>query len=143
MSKKNGAEWLSVCVDCGRRLTTRGPELPGQCPGCKGWRWLCHLQNPTEKDKPSFVGGYKDTTPELCPPINGAVMSKAVVDKIDGTPTNNGVKHGRPLVAVPDDLIRQLSGEGLGSIRIAEVLKEKGIDISYKTVQRRLQGILI
>ena len=130
-------------MGCGHRLTTHGPELPGQCPGCKDWRWLCHLQNPAEKDEPSSVGGCKDTTPELCPPINGAVVPNTMVDKIEGAPTKNGVKPGRPPVALPDDLIRQLSSEGLGSIRIAEKLKEQGINISYKTVQRRIQGTLI
>jgi len=143
MSKTNGAEWLNICVGCGHQETTHGPELPGQCPGCNGWRWLCHLQNPIEKDKPSSTGGCKDTTTDFCPPKDDAVGAKTVVDKIDAQPTNNGVKHGRPPVALPDDLIRQLSSEGLGSIRIAEKLKERGINISYKTVTRRLQGGLL
>lgn len=143
MTKANESEWLDICVDCGNWVITRGPELPGQCPKCHGGRWLCHLQNPAKDSEPSFAGGYEHTTPELCPPKTDAVLAKTVVDKKKVQPTNNEVKRGRPPVMIPDDLIRQLSSEGLGSIRIAEKLKEKGIIISYKTVQRRLQGTLI
>jgi len=137
------SEWLNICVDCGNRLITHGPGLPGQCPVCKNWRWLCHLQNPVKDDEATFAGGYEHTAPEFCPPKSDVVLAKTVLDKIEVEPTNNEVKRGRPTVIVPDDLIRRLSSEGLGSIRIAEKLKEQGIIISYKTVQRRLQGVLI
>lgn len=137
------SEWLNICVDCGHRLITQGPELPGQCPGCKNWRWLCHLQNPIKRTEPSLVGGCEDTTPEFCPPKTDAVLAKIMMDKNNARPTQSDVKRGRPPVKVPDDLIQKLSSEGLGAIRIAEKLKEQGVIISYKTVQRRLQGVLL
>lgn len=137
------SEWLNICVSCGKRVIIHGPELPGQCPACKGWRWLCHLQNSTGKDEPSFAGGHQNTTPEFCPPKNNAVATRTLMDKINVPPKDSEVKRGRPLVMVPDDLIRQLSSEGMGAMRIAEKLRESGIVISYKTVQRRLQGSLL
>jgi len=137
------SEWLNICVGCGSQRTTHGAELPNQCPECHGWRWLCHLQNSTKKEKPSFTEGYPNTPPEFCPPKNNAVMAKLLVDKINVSPTENGGRRGRPRVTVPDDLIQQLSSEGMGAIRIAEKLKERGISISYKTIQRRLQGSFI
>ena len=137
------SEWLNICVTCGAQKITHGPELPGQCEKCHGWRWLCHLQDSIKKDKHSFTGGYKHITPEFCPPKNNTVASKTLVDKINARPTDNGGKRGRPPVTVPDDLIQQFSNEGMGAIRIAEKLRERGIIISYKTVQRRLQGTLL
>lgn len=137
------SEWLNICISCGNRVTTHGPELPGQCPACKGWRWLCHLQNPTRKDKPSFAEGYQDTTPEFCPPRNNALATKTLVDKINACPKHSEVKRGRPPVMVPDDLIQQLSSDGMGAVRIAEKLQEMGIVASYKTIQRRLQRDLL
>jgi len=136
------SDWLNICVTCGNRVTTHGAELPEQCPECHGWCWLCHLQNSTKKES-SFTEGYQNSTPEFCPPKNNAVMAKSLVDKINVPPTDNDVKRGRPPVTVPDDLIQQLSSEGMGAIRIAEKLKERGIIISYKTIQRRLQGSFI
>lgn len=135
--------WLNICVDCGRKVITHGPELPGQCPGCKGWRWLCHLQNSTRKEKPPLVEKHRNTAAEFCPPKDAPETAKTMVDKIRVQPSGNGDKRGRPRVMIPDDLIQQLSNEGMGAIRIAEKLKEHGIVISYKTVQRRLQGVLL
>ncbi|UCH51224.1 MAG: helix-turn-helix domain-containing protein [Chloroflexota bacterium] len=143
VSNCNGqSEWFNICVDCGRRVITHGSELPGQCPGCHGWRWLCHLQNPTEKIEPSSAERHQDTATEFCPPKSNAVAAKTLMDKNGASPTDNGGKRGRPRVMIPDDLIQQLSSDGMGAIRIAEKLKEKGIVISYKTIQRRLQGSL-
>lgn len=51
-------------------------------------------------------------------------------------------KRGPKFTELPDDLISQWVGEGLGSKAIAARLRDKGIEISYKTVQRRLQGVL-
>ena len=51
--------------------------------------------------------------------------------------TKRGPKHR----SLPDDLIEQLAGEGMGSKAIAAKLKgESGIEVSYKTIQRRLSA---
>ena len=42
---------------------------------------------------------------------------------------------------LPEELIRQLSSEGMGSRAIASRLRaERGIKVSYKTIQRVLSG---
>ena len=44
---------------------------------------------------------------------------------------------------MPEDLMRQLAGQGMGSKAIAARLRTEGVDVSYKTIQRRLQGVLV
>ena len=41
---------------------------------------------------------------------------------------------------LPEELIRQLSSEGMGSRAIASTLKKRAIIVSYKTIQRILAG---
>jgi hypothetical protein len=41
---------------------------------------------------------------------------------------------------LPEELIRQLSSEGMGSRAIASTLKKRDIIVSYKTIQRVLSG---
>lgn len=61
----------------------------------------------------------------------------AKVDKIKPSPTTRG----RKKKGLPEELIKQLQGKGMGSKAIATKLKEQGIDVSYKTVQRFLARI--
>lgn len=52
-----------------------------------------------------------------------------------------GAKGGPKPKQLPEDLIRQLAGEGMGSKAIASRLNnELGIIVSYKTIQRILSG---
>ncbi len=58
--------------------------------------------------------------------------------------TATATKRGPKFTELPDTLIRQWAGEGMGSKAIvARLAKECRIEISYKTVQRRLQGVLV
>ena len=41
---------------------------------------------------------------------------------------------------LPEELIRQLSDDGLGSVAIATRLNKNGVAVSYKTIQRLLSG---
>ena len=41
---------------------------------------------------------------------------------------------------LPEDLVMQLSNEGMGSKAISTKLKEQGTEVSYKTIQRVLLG---
>jgi hypothetical protein len=58
------------------------------------------------------------------------------VDKIQATTP----KRGRKKRELPEELIKQLQGKDMGSKAIATKLKERGIDVSYKTIQRVLAG---
>jgi hypothetical protein len=53
-------------------------------------------------------------------------------------------KRGPKFTDLPEDLIRQWASEGMGSKAIAARLeKEYRLKVSYKTIQRRLQGVLV
>ena len=53
------------------------------------------------------------------------------------------VKPGPKPKLLPDDLIREYVSNGLGSITISRKLKkEKGIIVSYKTIQRRINEMV-
>jgi hypothetical protein len=56
---------------------------------------------------------------------------------------NNGGKKPGPRPLPVDDLVKELAAQGLSSRGIAAKLAERGIDVSYKTIQRRLQASLL
>ena len=49
-----------------------------------------------------------------------------------------GTVNGRPKVVVPLELIKSLADEGLGVRAIAQRLKQRGYNASYRTIHRRL-----
>ena len=66
---------------------------------------------------------------------------KSVVDIIRPAVTSRASgKRGPKHRQLPEDLIWRLAGEGYGSKAIATRLKEQGIKVSYKTIQRVLSG---
>ncbi len=66
--------------------------------------------------------------------IGSGIMSTVESKKDDG-------KRGRKQKVLPRELIKQWSGEGMGSKAIASKLSnELGIKVSYKTIQRLLSG---
>ena len=81
---------------------------------------------------PQDTGGIKSTLKE----------EKSKVDTIQPpTLLRPQAKRGPKHRVLPEDLIRSLAAEGMGSKAIASKLKaERGIDVSYKTVQRVLSG---
>jgi len=53
-------------------------------------------------------------------------------------------KRGPKFTDLPGDLIRQLASDGMGAKAIATRLKKDyRLVVSYKTIQRRLQGVLV
>jgi len=61
------------------------------------------------------------------------------VDKIQPTPPI--FKRGRKKKELPQELIRELAGRGMGSKRIAStLLKEHGIVANYRTIARLIAG---
>lgn len=134
-------------------LDDQSPD-PRYCQGC------CEFLLKEAKSLPSH-GKKTDWIPVLpkelaggkaphVPHYGGGIMStvkgeKSEVDIIQPTvPITSIGKRGPKFTELPDDLIRQWGGQGMGSKAIAARLKgEHGIEISYKTIQRRLQGVLL
>lgn len=77
---------------------------------------------------------YQNTTEEICPLQNDL---KSEVDTIN--PSVTGKKRGPKLKQLPETLILELADKGLGSKAIASELKEQGVEVSYKTIQRFLK----
>lgn len=79
---------------------------------------------------------------DVCGIMSTLESEKFEVDIIE-SPTMSRVhgKRGPKHLRLPEDLIRQLAGEGKGSKTIAARLKaELGITVSYKTILRLLLG---
>lgn len=70
------------------------------------------------------------------------IMSTEIEDiKLPQPPS--GSKRGPKATELPDDLIRQWAGQGMSSKAIAgKLAEEHRIFVSYKTIKRRLQGVL-
>jgi hypothetical protein len=118
------SEWLNVCIGCGHQRVTHGDELPSECPNCHGWRWLCHWIN---KPRVTTKLGQGITPAKELIPLK-----------------RNGNSHPGPKIPpLPDDLIKELAGQGLGSKAIASRLAEQGIVVSHMTIYKRLHGGLL
>jgi len=149
----DGEQWLNVCVRCGQRKTTYGPELPGVCPGCQGSRWLCHLLNEAETAQESQSSGDK--------PMDHVNTGSGILSQADRlnkmteaaeltgpkdleapkgpeTSPGPGSGRGRKPRPMPGDLVKRFSGQGCSSRQIAEELCRRGFHVSYRSVQRYL-----
>lgn len=150
MTETNGAEWLNICVGCGHRLTTHGPELPGECPECHSTRWLCHLlsQNEPEAAQENKISRGKPADPIKTG--NGILSQGSTFNKMTKTSKLSETEsarvqenltrpgRGRKSRPVPGDLVKKLSGQGYSSRQIAEELGRRGFHLSYKSTQRYL-----
>lgn len=61
---------------------------------------------------------------------------------MDIFPPAPAVRRGSKKKSLPMELIAQLAGQDLGSKAIASRLKADGIAVSYRTIQRQLQGVM-
>jgi len=124
---------------------------PRYCQGCYEF-----LLEEAKMDTSRKVKDWKPTKPqgkakiedgkvaEVSTPIR-TIMStlgdeKSKVDIIEPSvaPSTTG-KRGRKRKHLPEDLIKQLNDEGMGSKAIATRLRiERGVKVSYKTIQRLL-----
>lgn len=129
--------WEYRCVGCSE-LVIAGADFAGECPKCHGSRWLCHkvkvIVTPEQPDQP------------ITPPTIMSPLKLADDVRIGGkTGVGDTLKTGpgRKQLDIPVGLIKKLAGQGLGVKQIASRLSDQGIVISYRTVQRRIQGGLI
>ncbi|MGB6873745.1 MAG: hypothetical protein WBE46_06380 [Dehalococcoidia bacterium] len=137
MGADNGTTWNNSCVDCGTIKVTHGLELPGQCR-CGCWRWLCHKLDGTFKaekagDKPleAMIGHPDNLSQGFEVGGNSGLPNRAEKGKPGPKP--------KPL----EDIVSELASQGLSSRVIAARLNEQGVSVSYRTVLRRLQRVLL
>jgi len=145
------SKWLNICVDCGNQVVTRGAELPGECPKCRGWRWLCHLAGNNNGHRQHYsnkkINQKTDTsifTPMSIMSTLKDTRKPAIRGKMRaarGDSGDNGHR-GRPQTEVPEGLIKKLAKKGYGAKRITRhLLDQEGVAVSYRTVLRRLNNM--
>ena len=118
------------CLDCHKSLLKEAALLSGQPEWCPR-----ATTGKISSEKPVKVSQHTDL-------IKSTLETKKItVDIIPPqTPKLTRGKRGPKHRELPQDFIRQLATEGMGSKAIASQLRDEGITISYKTVQRILSG---
>lgn len=127
-------DWQYICIGCGK-VVMAGADFIGSCPGCGGTRWCCHWLKGTTKPSEAQEMVHKPSAPMIS---QGGNLSQP----LETEQGNNGTKPGPKPLPV-DDLVKKLADQGLSSREIAVKLAEQGISVSYRTVQRRIQGSLL
>lgn len=118
----------------------------GMLSGGKRPAWLPKPQKPEEAGKKQYripqhgagimstLESQKSEVDIIHPPVMSGAKGRFTCKTTSG---KRGPKHRR----LPEDLIRQLASEGMGSKAIADRLRaEPGVTVSYKTIQRILSG---
>ncbi len=120
-------------------------ELVG---GCLAWEvWLSDDGSvvPARITQADVILGHENAEvvssypPGIMSTLTGKKSEVDIIQPSVGKVTRE--KRGPKFTELPEDLIRQLAGEGMGSKAIASRLKAEGLEISYKTIQRRLAGM--
>ena len=132
MTKAN--DWQYICIGCGK-VVMAGADFAGSCPDCGGTRWCCHWFKDASKPSEAQEVGDKPSAPMIPQTDN---MSQLFVEG-----QNNGRNKTGPKPLPVEDLVKKLAGQGLSSRMIAAKLNEQGISVSYKTIQRRIQGAFL
>ena len=137
MTETNGSGWFYQCWSCGYKVTIDA-GIPKECPGCGVGGWWGHL-TPQDDSRPQNL---RDKTSEPIKSQADNLSQVSVISRGFSGPGNGQNKPGpKPLPL--EDIVRDLASQGLSSRAIAAKLTEQGINVSYKTVQRRLQGSLL
>lgn len=140
------------CQTClvARPVSDRSPD-PRYCWGCYDFLAEEAKMLPANK-RPAWIPKDKMTSKKQYQVLG---VGYGIMSTVKGQKTTVDINHPsvaqvRPAAVrgpkrrdLPEDLIRQLAGQGMGSKAIAARLKTEGIVISYKTIQRRLQGVLV
>lgn len=114
-------------------------------PGCPSWEILLSpVDNYIRQNTPNPNLGQGKPIQGVNH-LNGNLSiledKKISMDKLKAvTPKVTRKKPGPKIKELPEDLIKQLNEQGLGSNAIATSLKSKGIEVSYKTIQRIING---
>lgn len=131
-------EFISSCIGCGEIFT--GDLRLSPCDKCNSTRFSTHTD--------SWLRQKTVTNTEKVSQLGQEIMStlkvkKSEVDIIQPTVLKNySQKRGPKFQTLPDGFIRELASEGLGAKAITTQLKDRGYSVSYKTIQRRLAGMV-
>lgn len=128
------------CQAClmGKPAREQSPD-PRYCKGCCDF-----LLKEAEQDSSRGVSSWKPILPQIAEsfPVNGCRIDVGQVPKGGGVADDTRelcppAKRGRKVKVLPDDRIKELEGQGMGSKAIARQLGSEGIEVSYRTVLRR------
>ena len=144
--EKAGGFWCHACL-VSHLAREQSPD-PRYCQGCyefllKEAEMLPAFKRPAWIPKPRKAGEKQYHVSQDVVSIVSTIKGKKIeVDIIQPSVAIRAVvKRGPKHRQLPEDLIRQLASEGMGSKVIAARLKaEHGIIVSYKTIQRILSG---
>ena len=139
--------WCHTCL-VARPIDSGSPD-PRYCQGCydfllkeadmltergytkRPWWWPVRAEQATKEKIPTIPQSINMSTVKT--------KNFRVNTITTGTSARPLPKRGPKFAELPEILIRQWAGEGMGSKAIAARLKGEGIDVSYKTIQRRLR----
>lgn len=154
-----GEGWRYRCWACNYQVGI-ATAFPETCPGCGRSGWWGHLTTVADNGtlgQKTGDGANMENLETIMPAgikTRNVFLSQAF-DAVgrsggenEGIPETSPARdRGRPRRAVPEGLILELAGQGLGSRQIAADLEARGFHMSYKSIQRyfkrQKQGALI
>lgn len=145
--EKAGGFFCGACL-VGKPATEQSSD-PRYCLGCYDFLLKEAEMLPAKSGRPEWIPKAREISKEVAgvaehtPQIMSTVASKKIeVDIIKPSVAARAVlKRGPKHKALPQELVKQWAGEGIGSKGIASKLNnELGIKVSYKTIQRSLSG---
>ena len=131
---KVGDGWRYQCKSCDYQGKVDN-AFPEKCPGCGAGGWWGHL---TSQNGVS-VEILRDKLINPAKP-QSSILSQPVCEGKNDVSGHNGP--GRKPLPL-DGIVKELASQGMSSRGIAAALIEQGINVSYKTIQRRLQASLL
>lgn len=131
---KVGDGWRYQCKSCDCQVKVDN-AFPEKCPGCGAGGWWGHLT------AQSGIRG-KNSRDKIPKPVKtrSNILSQPIFNNNNDVLENTGP--GRKPLPL-DGIVKELASQGMSSRGIAAALIEQGINVSYKTVQRRLQASLL
>lgn len=141
--------WCEACI-VARPLDDQSPD-PRYCLACfsilteearmlkEAGTWKRPDWIPKPKTSPEKVGDAPTPTPRIMSTVTDKKIKVDIIQPLVAKVTRG--KRGPKPKVLPNELIKQWAGEGMGSRAIATRLDaERDVKVSYKTIQRVLSG---
>ena len=130
-----GDGWRYECWTC-RHQVTLDAAIPQTCPGCGHAGWWGHLVT-----LPKVAADNKSPVKELWQQERDSVTGERRQNTGDLTAVGEPHRRGPKFHATPDDLIKELAGQGHGPRVITRELEERHKPVPLRTVCRRLAAL--